>query len=85
MYAFLSYFPTPKPSIKPCMWLSFSLVIHTFIEMGPLFVGGGVWGGAGVGPFPLGTWELEVGSYCDERVMHCLSIRPNCVQIVNEH
>jgi len=41
--------------------------------------------GGGVGRFPLGTWELEVGSYCVEHVMHYLSIRPDCVQIVNEH
>lgn len=49
--------PHPKTLNQACMWLSFSLVIHTFIEMGPLFVGGD---GGGSVPFHLGlvSWKL---------------------------
>jgi hypothetical protein len=51
--AFLSYFCTPQ-NPQACMWLSFSLVINAFIEMGPLFV----WGARS-----LSTWDLGVGSW----------------------
>lgn len=50
-------FILPHPqNPQACMWLSFSLV-----EMGPLFVGGGVWGrGGGSVAFHLGlgSWKL---------------------------